>query len=199
MCGTPVERDRFDRAVRGEQDRAAGGLIDAARLHADEAVLDEIETADAVVAAVLVKLGKQRGGRQAHAVDRDGVTTLEADLDDGRLVRSGFRRDRAHMHVFRGFLGRIFENLALGGGVQQVGVDGERRLALLVLGNRDLVLLGEFEQVGAAFERPVAPGSDDLDIRVQSIGRKLEANLVIALAGGAMGDGVGTGLLGDVD
>jgi hypothetical protein len=52
MGSTPVERDRFDRAVGSQQDRAARGFVDAAGLHADEAVLDEIETADAVVTAI---------------------------------------------------------------------------------------------------------------------------------------------------
>ena len=59
--GAAVERDRFDGAVRGEQDGAAGRLVDAARLHADEAVLDQVEPADAVVAAELVERGEQRG------------------------------------------------------------------------------------------------------------------------------------------
>jgi hypothetical protein len=48
--------------------------------------------------------------------------------------------------------------------VQQVGVDRERRLAALVLGDRDLVLLGEFDQVGARLEVPLAPRRDDLDV-----------------------------------
>jgi hypothetical protein len=69
-----------------EQDRAAGRLVDAARLHADEAVLDEIEPADAVVAAELVELGQQRRRRHLLAVDGDRVALLEADLDVGRLV-----------------------------------------------------------------------------------------------------------------
>ena len=39
--------------------------------------------------------------------------------------------------------------------MQQVGVDRERRLAALVLGDRDLVLLGEVDQRGARVERPI--------------------------------------------
>ena len=83
--------------------------------------------------------------------------------------------------------------------MQQVRIDRERRLALLVLGDRDLVLLGEFEEMGAALERPVAPGRDDLDVGVQRIGGQFEADLVIALAGRAVRDGVGAGLGGDLD
>jgi hypothetical protein len=52
---------------------------------------------------------------------------------------------------------------------------------------------GEVHQVGARLEGPVAPGRDHLDVRVQRIGREFEANLVIALAGRAMGNRVGAG------
>ena len=72
--------------------------------------------------------------------------------------------------------------------MQEVGVDRERRLAALVLGDRDLVLLGELDEVGAALELPVAPGRDDLDAGFERVGRELEAHLVVALAGGAVGD-----------
>ena len=76
-----VERERFDGAMRSEQDGAARRFIDAARLHADEAVLDEIETADAIVMAQPVEFGQERGGRHGLAVDGDGIALLEADLD----------------------------------------------------------------------------------------------------------------------
>jgi hypothetical protein len=38
-----------------------------------------------------------------------------------------------------------------------------------------------------------------LDARLQRVGRQLEAHLVVALAGRAVGDGVGAGLAGDLD
>jgi hypothetical protein len=37
------------------------------------------------------------------------------------------------------------------------------------------------------------------DVGLERIGRELEADLVVALAGGAMGDGVGADLRGDLD
>ena len=189
-----VERERLDRAVRDMQDGAAGRLVDAARLHADEAVLDQIDAADAVVAAELVEPRQQRRRRQRLAVDRDRVALLEADLDDGRLVGRLLGRDGALIDVRRRLDRRVLQHLALGGGVQQVGVDRERRLAALVLGDRDLVLLGELDQVAARLEVPFAPGRDHLDVGVERVVGELEAHLVVALAGGAMGDGVGAGL-----
>src|SRR5258708_38118621 len=59
MRGAAVERDAFDAAMGAMQDGTAGRLLDAARRQADEAVLDEVEPADAVLAAKLVGSGEQ--------------------------------------------------------------------------------------------------------------------------------------------
>ena len=83
--------------------------------------------------------------------------------------------------------------------MQQVGIDAERRLAALVLGDRDLVLLGELEQPGAAGQVPFAPRGDDLDVRLQRVIAELEAHLVVALAGRAMRHRIGADLFGDLD
>ncbi len=56
-----VHGDRFDRPVRFLEDGAARGLVDAAALHADEAVLEQVDPADAVFAAEFVQLGQQVG------------------------------------------------------------------------------------------------------------------------------------------
>ena len=70
----------------------------------------------------------------------------------------------------------------------------EGRLAALVLGDRDLVLLGEGDQRGAAGQVPFPPGGDHLHVRLQGVIGQLEAHLVVALAGRAMGHGVGADL-----
>ena len=98
---------------------------------------------------------------------------------------------RALEDVGRRLLVRVLQHLSLRGGVQKVGVDREGRLAALVLGDEDLVLLGEVDQVGARLELPFPPRRDDLDVGVERIGGQLEAHLVVALAGRAMGDRVG--------
>src|SRR4029453_4891527 len=46
MSRAAVEGDGFDPAVRRDQDGAARGLVHSARLHADEAILDEIEPSE---------------------------------------------------------------------------------------------------------------------------------------------------------
>jgi hypothetical protein len=107
--------------------------------------------------------------------------------------------DRALVDVIGRFIGGIFQHLALGRGVQKVRVDRKRRLAAFVLGDGDLVLFGELDQLGAAGQVPFAPGRDDLDLGVERIGAKLEPHLVVALAGRAVADGVGAGFGRDLD
>ena len=83
--------------------------------------------------------------------------------------------------------------------MQQVGVGRERRLAALILGDRDLVLLGVVDQRGARGEAPFAPRRDHLDVGLERVGRELEPHLVVALAGRAVGDGVGAHFARDLD
>ena len=83
--------------------------------------------------------------------------------------------------------------------MQEVGVDRERRLAALVLGDRDLVLLGERDELLARAQIPFAPGRDHGHVGLERVVGELEADLIVALAGGAVGDGVGADLLGDLD
>ena len=199
MHGAPVQRDAFDAPVGGQQDRPARRLVDAARLHTDEAVFDQVQAANAIVVAELVELGEQGGRRHRHAVDGDRIARLEVHGEDAGLVRRVLRRQRAHVDELRRLDGGVLQHLALGGRVQKVCVNAERRLAALVLGNRDLVLLREVEQGFAAFEVPFAPGRHDADIGLQGVVGDLEADLVVALAGGAVGDGVGAGLARNLD
>ena len=83
--------------------------------------------------------------------------------------------------------------------MQKVGVDGERRLAFLVLGDGDLVIARELREFLAALEGPLAPGRDDLDAGLERVIAEFEADLVVALAGGAMADGVGARFARDLD
>ncbi len=48
MRGFAVDTERFEFAVREDEKRAAGSFIRAARFDADEAIFDEIDSADAV-------------------------------------------------------------------------------------------------------------------------------------------------------
>ncbi len=65
--------------------------------------------------------------------------------------------------------------------------------------DRHIVLGGIVERVLAAADVPLAPGGDDVQAWVEGHDGQLEADLVVALAGGAMGHGVGAFHLGDLD
>src|SRR5262249_56761258 len=127
MGGAAVERDALDAAMGGVQDGAARRLIDAAALHADEAVLDQIEPADAVGLAEFVEPRQQRRRRQLLAVDRHGIAALELDLDIGRLVRRRLRGNRALIDELLRLVPWILQRLALAGAVPQGGTHREWR------------------------------------------------------------------------
>src|SRR5688572_15407191 len=61
------------------------------------------------------------------------------------------------------------------------------------------MLLGERDEIAARLEIPLTPGRDHLDIRIERVISELEAHLVVALAGGAVRDGVGAGELRNLD
>ena len=129
----------------GEQDGAAGRLVDAARLHADEAVFQKIETANAVLAAIFVEGSEQRGRGHGLAIDRDSVAALKADADHFGRIGRVFRIDRALMNKFGRFNARVFEGFAFGAGVQKVGIDGEGCFAALVGCDGNAMLFSKIE------------------------------------------------------
>ena len=96
-------------------------------------------------------------------------------------------------------LRRILQHFPFRRRMQQIGVDGERRFAFLVLGDGDLVIARELQQFLATLECPFAPWRDDLDAGLERVIGQLEAHLVVALAGGAVTDGVGADLARDFD
>ena len=194
-----VQGDRLDGAVGLEHDGAAGGLVAATGLHADIAVLDDVEAADAVDPADAVQLGEHLGRGHVLAVDGDDVALAVGQLDVGRGVRRVFRGSGPLPHVFFVLGPGIFQHAAFVGDMQEVGVHRVRRLLLAVALDRDAVLLGIVHQLLAGQQVPLAPGRDHLDAGLQRVGAQLEADLVVALAGGAVGDGVGAGLVGDLD
>ena len=61
------------------------------------------------------------------------------------------------------------------------------------------MLLGEVDQLLAAGELPFAPRRDHADVGLERIIAELEADLVVALAGGAVADRVGADLPRDLD
>ena len=91
----PIKRDRFDSAMGREENGPARRLVHAARFHADEAVLDEIEPTDGVRAPERVERSEEVRRRKPLGVERDGVAALELDLDIGGRVGCCLRIERA--------------------------------------------------------------------------------------------------------
>src|SRR5690625_1954988 len=187
-----LDGDVLKLLVGGDERDRAGGLVHLAGLDAHEPVLDDVDPAHALGAGAAVELldGLQRGHR--HAVERDGDALLEGDDD---LV--GHRREGRVVGVAVDVLGRrvpdVLEEPGLDGPAPHVLVDGEgvvlRRL------DRQVVALGVVDG-DVAGEGEVVDRRQALEVRGQGGDAHLEADLVVALAGAAVGHGGGAELAG---
>ncbi len=63
--------------------------------------------------------------------------------------------------------------------------------------DRNVVCLSKLDGILAASDTPFAPWGNYFQFRVQRLVGELEADLIVPLAGGTMGDGVRTFQLGD--
>ena len=124
-------------------------------------------------------------------VDLDRDALLEFD-DDLIFDRRECRIIGVGIAVLGRAVPRILEEAGFDGTAPHVLVDGER--ALLGLHNRKLVLLGEGD-FDVAGQRQVADRADGLQRRVDGRDGHLETNLIVTLAGAAMGNGVSTKLV----
>lgn len=127
--------------VRGDEHHGSRGLVDLPALDADQAVLDDVEPADALLTCAVVQFLDGLQHADVAAVDRNRNAAFESDDD---LVR-GVPVDRRVLGVVVDILGRrvpqMLEEAGLHGTAPDVLVDRERR----ALGDvdRDGILLGE--------------------------------------------------------
>ena len=86
---------------------------------------------------------------------------------------------------------------ALDGTTPQVVVGG---IGVVVgtLGNRDVVGMSIGDLVGTALQIPLTNRGDNLKLGVEGLDGSLKTNLVVALAGAAMADGIGIFFLGNL-
>ena len=185
--------------MRRKQDGTAGRLVHAARLHADKAVLHQIEPADAVFPPTSLSRVSNAAGDSASPLTETGSPLLEADGDDLGRVRSLLGVDGALVDVVGRDLGGILEHPCLPRRCAAGWHRPKGGFAAFVLGDGDLVEFGVFDQLRAALQVPFAPGRDHPDRRVEGIGGELEPHLIVALAGGAVGNRVSPALPGDFD
>ena len=152
--------------MRGDEQCAAGSFIRAARLHAHQAILDEVGAADAVLRGDFVQRRSSRVDRAEFlAIHRNRRASFEPDLDFLGLVRSLFRRNDPLPHGFIRRVGGIFQLAAFVAEVPDVAVAAVNILLALLDGN--IVLLRVGDGVFARIDVPLAPGRDDLHVRAR--------------------------------
>ena len=195
-----IQRDGLDRAMRSQQNATSWRLVAAAGLHPHVAVFNDIGATNAVSPAPLIELRQYLGSSQYLTVDRHHVAVLKGQDQFLRLIGRGFRAHRPAPHVFLGRDPGVFQHIALVGDMQQVGVHGVRGF-LLCLGkiHRDIVLLTIGHERLTGVQVPLSPRRNHLNTGFQGIGAQLKAHLIVPFTGCTVGDGVGTGLVGNLD
>ena len=185
----PVQGDRLHGAMGDVQDRAAGSLVDAAGLHAHVARLHHVDPPHAVPAPGLVEAPQQGRRAEPLAVDRHGEALLEADQQGFGRVR-GLAGGRGQLeHFGPGRFPGVFQHARLEADVEQVLVAAPGLLQGGLDGDGVPLAIGDqFAAAGIGLEElGLLPGRDHLDLRVERVIAQLEAHLVVALAGGAVG------------
>ena len=181
------------------EDGAAGGLVHAPVLHAHQPVLHDVQQADAVLAAQLVQLADHVAGLHLLPVHGHGHALFKVDGHVGGLVGGSDGTD-AHLQeaglLILGLVGRVLQVQALVAQVPQVLVLGVVGLPADLQGY--VVGLGVVDLLVTALDVPLPPGGDDGHIRGEPLDGQLKPHLVVALAGAAVGDGVGALRLGDL-
>ena len=161
----------------------------------DQAVLDDVDPADALGAGAAVEFldGLQRG--DLDAVDRDRHAGLEGDGDLVRRRRE-FRGGGVVVDVLGGGVPDVLEVAGFDGAAPDVLVD---RVRVLLGGlDRQSLFLGEGDGLVAG-QGEVTDRGDALQVRAEGLDADFEADLVVALAGAAVGDGGGAEFAGGLD
>lgn len=191
--------------VSSAQAGKTGGLVAATGLETNETVLDDVDTANTVLAGNGVD-GKEElsgisDGLAARELSLDGKTLLEVQDKVLGLLGSLGGVDGQLPHVLGGSDVRVLENAGLVTAVSQVLVHAPR-LALCA-GDRDARLLSVVEKILATLEAVVedrvTPWGNDLNGGLQSVEGKLETDLVVALASAAVGNSETAFLLSNGD
>ena len=191
-----VQGDGLDGTVGAEQNRAPRGFIAATAFHAHVAVLDLVQATNAVLAANAVEVGEHRGWTHLHTINGHDIAAGKFKFEDLGSVRGflGTAGEAPHA-LFGGEIG-VLQNSTFVADVQQIGVHGVRRAAFSFLEiHWNAVSVGVGQQFFTREQIPLSPRGDHFDVGHQGIGSKLKTHLVVALARGAVADGVGVGFL----
>ena len=185
------EHQLFELPVSADEQVRCGGLVAHAALDAEDGVAEVHASADAVGAAQVVEAGDEGDGIQALTVQRHGDALIEADDQGGGC---GGPDDTTRERCFRQGAPGVQGLPAADAGAPHALVDG---VVLGLLGEHQAAL-GAVVHLLSPGQAQVADGGQDLQVRGQRAEGHVEAHLVVASAGGAVGDGGGTHALGQL-
>src|SRR6266852_9960845 len=136
-----------------KKNRHARAFVNATRLDADVAVLDQVDASHAMAAADLVGALDYARRRQVFAVYRDWVAARVLDLDVLRLVGSFFGRDRQAEHVAIRLSPWVFEHATLEADMDEVAI---HRIGFFRRDrNRNFLLVRVSDHIRTALEGPI--------------------------------------------
>ena len=182
--GLAVQNQLLQLLMRLVEDGSAGSLIDAAGLHAHNAVFHDIHDADAVLSAQLVEFADDIGNLHLLSVDGGGGALFKGHGHIFRFVGSLLGRGAQNQEmVVIGLVGGILKLQPFVADVPEVAVPAVA--GICGEGQVDAVGSAVFDLGFAGIQRPlvVSPGCDDPDIGSQGLDAKLETDLVVALSG----------------
>ena len=182
----------------GDERQGAGNLIALAALEAHQTILDQVQATKAVVAGDLVEGDDDLGELHLLTVDGDGLAGLKLNLGIRRGVGRVLGVLGHNPSVVERLVPGILQVTALNGTTPQVVVDGVG-VVVGTLGNRHVVGVGIGDLVGTALQVPLANRGDNLELGVEGLDGSLEADLVVTLAGAAVGDVGRAKLVGDLN
>ena len=206
MHDLSIQRNPFQIAVRGHQNRRARRLVHAPRFDADIPVFDHIHAANGVFAADFVEIQQDverrlfdRAVVRVRHFDRQAV--LKFDFQQRFPIRRGLRRNGQREHVLSRAQHRVFQNSGFVADVHDVFVFAVRLFQRGL--DRNAVLFGVIQQIRSALKLvqkfPIFPRRDDLNRRVQRVEGQFEPHLIVPFAGRAVRNVFRALFVGDFD
>src|SRR6476469_23235 len=105
-----VERDGFDCPMGAEHDCPARRLITSPRFHTHVAILDQMQTSNAVLAAYPIELGKYLSWREILAIQCNDIALPEFQFNIFGQIGGLLRRYAPPPHGFFRLLRGVFQN-----------------------------------------------------------------------------------------
>src|SRR5713226_7639226 len=192
MRGFAINGEALEFLVRFHEESSAGSFVGAARFHSDEAIFDEVGPPDAVLGGDIIQRVHEIDGAEFRAVDRNRRAGFKSDFDFFGFVRSFLRGNDPLPHRFVRRVRGIFELAAFVAEVPDVTVAAVDIFFALLDGN--VVLLRVSNGIFAGIDVPLAPRSNNLNVGSNGFVRQFESDLVVAFAGAAVREAVGTEL-----